>query len=500
MPPKVPDGVITSKWRSGDGDKGRDGTSDIEEDEEGSNMEIDQNEQQQREAFLAQGHTSKRKMDPPRGPMKQALEMAKSNFGSFWEDGGAKLPQKLRKKLREKLKHSPYTPPFAEMEQLKRDAVKLVKEGPNDLKNWHEAYQKASHFTQKIIQSGLEGFNISPPDGWLEKATGQKPPKSDAEAVPLSGDTDEDSNGSSDSESSADSDEVGKSDDEFDADASDTIEALAEASGAQLPLSSEGDKILAYSARGNVWEVLVKQGGDDNVRYRMMPANGAKGFSKRNPVQQNLAEGQRGLELNPDRSMVWKSTDVKAIKGVAWKESGDSENPLDDMFPGREQEDRFPVTRVYIEWTNNKKTWETRTTVRKLYSKNITDKLIYQRAGIAEQRWRRDKGLDPIRVQKMQVGDEAPTTSTVGGSVRWAPLSTGERSYRSRSTRAASTRTSVTRASRPSNDTLRELEINARFETIEQQFIQFSKDTASIIRKELQATLRSERKKSAKKG
>ncbi|MCJ1334701.1 hypothetical protein MMC10_011413 [Thelotrema lepadinum] len=415
-------------------------TSESDEDESGeeqnpNDMEIDEEDLNRQEEVLGSAEQPNTKMDPPPIATRKILHQHKNQFEKFWIERDAAILDKLEKRLTPNLKRTPYLPPFELMRRVKTKCIDPVTQNPTDANVWKEAFQRASEFKQQVIQAGLEGYNIDPPEGWITNLTGLKPPGSDdsgSEQSSSEGESSEDDRAPSESSSDEEEDSV----DEFDPDGEDSIEALARASGAAIPLASRGDKILGYSARGNSWEVLVKQGRGDAVRYRMMPAKGVSGFNKKNPGDtHNLAMGQRGLEKMPDNAMKWRADQVKAIKGVAWKnESGPDENPLDILTPEfNEYRLRFPITRVLIKWSDGQETWETRTTLRNLYPKDTADRLIYQRAGIQEQRYRRGAKLPPLRIKKVDIPSFAPTASSIGGSQRWQARSStpGTSGYRS---------------------------------------------------------------------
>ena len=467
-----------------DPEDGEDGGSEAQDP---NAMDIDQEDVKQQEELLESAEQPKAKMDQPPVELRKLIREYKDRFEEFWEKGDTTILDNLEDKILPKLKKSPYCPPLARMRDVKAKCIKYVTRKPTDAKAWHKAFETASKFKQQIIQSGLGNFNIDPPDGWIEYATGLKPPGSDESSDNPSSSSDDDSSNDDSSDGDSGPDDDGDSVDEFDADADDSIEALAKASGAAIPLISRGDEILAYSERGNNCEVLVKQGKGNDVRYRMMSSKGVSGFNKKKPGKTpNLAEGQRGLEKDADKNMLYKVDQVKAIKGVAWKdETAPDENPLDILTPEfNENRLRFPVTRVLVKWDDAVETWETRSTLRNLYGKGTADRLIYQRAGIQEQRYRRSAKLPPLRVKKVDLPSQAPAASSIGGSQRWQARSSTPGSWANRSTKSSS-RSAGGSSQRVrfqrDPDFVQSLEIDA----IRDQLQQLSVDTAKMIREQV---------------
>ena len=92
----------------------------------------------------------------------------------------------------------------------------------------------------------------------------------------------------------------------------------------------------------------------------MVPAKGVKGIDPKNPKGIiNLASKkvQRGLQTDDNGLMSVTANDVVKIRAVAWRdETVPGDNPVQILRPHGDARDKFPVTRVLIEWTDRKST------------------------------------------------------------------------------------------------------------------------------------------------
>ena len=316
---------------------------------------------------------------------------------------------------------------FDTFERAKDDALKQFED--SDIMD-RTALLRAWSSADKTITGLREDLNFSgfpeefgPPVDWIEQITG----------LQRSGDdeTDESDNSSIDSEN--DTEKTSVSDEQWDPDADDSIEGLSRACGAKLPLLSADGEVCGYSRMGGRWEILVKQGRDTNVRYRLVPAKAAVNFDPSNPNGQNLAAGQRGPKRDPETgTRKWQTKHVKALKAVAWLQDEEDEDPISAMRYTGEGRQSFPVTRVKILWSDDEETWETRTTLRALYPRETADAMIYQRAGIQEARYRRGQGLSDLAFKRVKLPGSAPSFS-----ISTSSRASGRSSRKSRSVAAS---------------------------------------------------------------
>ena len=391
-------------------------------------MEIDKEEAAERQKLLDSGvPEGSAELPKPPPDILKLLETYANKFQTYWSSRDT-WSSKFEKKYLGKLAlanqeagrpHTVGALPFQSIEDAKRAALSAIDDLDEhaSAQQYNHAFQNANailgNLTRQLQAQGLDA--VAPPTGCLEAITGKARPQE-------VGSDDESSEEDSESGDSDDSDDSGSTS-TFDDDGDDTIEALAKAVGAKLPVIIQGKcDILGYSTRGNSSELLIRDGKPDAFRYRMMPAKGVSGWDPKNPNKPNLAsrKQQRGLQLNDNGTLKYGAADVKRIAGVAWRdETIPGENPIQIMRPRDDNgKDKFPVTRVLIEWKDGEQTWEVRTLLRKLYPKKTADLMIYQRAGLQEERYRKAKGLPRLGFEKVRLPSEAPAFSSIAPSSR----------------------------------------------------------------------------------
>ena len=374
---------------------GDDGESGAEEDGPESDDEpLTEGEKKEEQRKLAEGAANSAKAKKLDGPdmakiPPYILDYYKTlypAFKRFWTTSGTftRRQQKEYNKAIEDLisKHGDKSSqevaalPFETFIDAKEDTLECFQEAEKmnkeDLSQaWLTADKRIMDMKQKLLLSGFPQEFGPPNDDWIERNIGLQRPGSKASSTSSAMDV---------------------HDEKWNPDAGDTIQELSRASGVQLLEATDGG-VIGYSRRGCTWEVLVKEGKGTDIRYRMVSVLEVPTFNTSQPSGQNLTVGQRGAERNPkDGFRIWSAIHVVALKGVAWRRSeGDSDDPVKDMSV---EQRTHPVTRVLIRWNDGKETWETRSTLRSIFPRQTADKMIYQRAGIQEARYRRGQGLE----------------------------------------------------------------------------------------------------------
>ncbi|KAL9036535.1 MAG: hypothetical protein Q9214_006092 [Letrouitia sp. 1 TL-2023] len=169
----------------------------------------------------------------------------------------------------------------------------------------------------------------------------------------------------------------------FDPDLDDSPEGLKSAVERKYKVPLNGT-VLGYRNCGpRAALCLIQYGSDKAPTYRLMPGSDVGNWDRKDVI--NLARSQRGGEMEEDLSgFRWNEGKVRRYFAVAWRVDEDLIDPVHTLrLDEIKTRARPPETYVGVEWTDGTKTWETRTTIRRLMGHkkaSAGDHAIYVRA------------------------------------------------------------------------------------------------------------------------
>ena len=193
--------------------------------------------------------------------------------------------------------------------------------------------------------------------------------------------------------------------------------------------------VLGYRRCGPFYyQCLVQYGDNDAPTYRMVPGRSAGPW---NPEKtENLVTGQRG-KLRTGTDWTYKEHDILRIAGVAWQPyDEDSLNPLASLNPKNFQTTP-PSTYVVVIWKNdNKRTFETRGSMRRILGNarsGAPDLAILHRARVQEKKYleARTRAQSPKKAKTSQqkkghTNDMAHRSREESETVRTADVRKGD--------------------------------------------------------------------------
>ena len=279
-------------------------------------------------------------------------------------------------------------------------------------KAWQSYDQSVEKFRQVLKARGMpEEWNF--PADYAERVTGRKRPllspseERNKQRGPKEGDN-KSSNGGSDASEEGScawtrlllplpQDRRTTRDVDIDDD-DDSPGNLSKSAGANFPVFETG-KVMGYRKQGASYKVIVRQGKEGAYRYRTQPSKSVPDFDVSASI--HLPKQQLGSLLNEKDQPKYTASMISRIMAVSWEPRGAfGDNPLDAMNPDLVAHNEFPKTDVWIQWSDGKETWETRTSLRNRYPRSTADAIIYERAGRQEERYRRAEGLPPLTFKK----------------------------------------------------------------------------------------------------
>jgi hypothetical protein len=198
----------------------------------------------------------------------------------------------------------------------------------------------------------------------------------------------------------------------------DTLESAAR----ETLFSHSQSKVLFWWKRGTGTQVFVQYGSDEHPIFRIRAGSYEPYDPKETPqilsvqrgrgrsdftdnVRFPLAAQPRGhvkrVEEDNDgefyESWMYQRLDVAGILGIGWKvEDDDEENEgLDQLWPEKDEGDKFPFTRVLVAWKDGKVTLEDRAFMRRIKRgpTKLADMVIYHKALSSEILYRQEQGL-----------------------------------------------------------------------------------------------------------
>ena len=156
--------------------------------------------------------------------------------------------------------------------------------------------------------------------------------------------------------------------------------------------------VEGYRKIGSGYQCLVRYGTEDAPTFRLVPGASSGDWSLDDT--RNIVTEQRG-NIKENGKWRWTEAYVRRYAHVAWKPyEEDQDDALDSLHPRQLGKlGNAPPTYVFVFWSDGVKTWETRTTLRRLIGRDQqkADWAIYHRAKVQENRYLEQKQAEPQR-------------------------------------------------------------------------------------------------------